>query len=112
PHPEHRLRLAHQFFDERARRGGMLEDVTGDVRLDPVILARHGGAGAYGIPGSRLIRAMVTLYERVGGLPFFERLVDHFYDSVAADPVLLRLYPQPDDLSAARRHLTLFLVQY
>jgi hemoglobin len=55
---------------------------------------------------------MVTLYERVGGLPFFERLVEHFYDSVASDPVLLRLYPQPDDLSAARRHLTQFLVQY
>jgi len=55
---------------------------------------------------------MVTLYERVGGLPFFERLVDHFYDSVAADPVLLRLYPHPDDLSDARRNLRLFLVQY
>jgi hemoglobin len=55
---------------------------------------------------------MVTLYERVGGLPFFERLVDRFYASVAADPVLIRLYPQPDDLSDARRHLTLFLVQY
>jgi len=55
---------------------------------------------------------MVTLYERVGGLPFFERLVDHFYDAVAADPVLIRLYPKPDDLSEARRHLTLFLVQY
>jgi hemoglobin len=55
---------------------------------------------------------MITLYERVGGLPFFERLVEHFYDSVAADPVLLRIYPQPDDLSGARHRLTLFLVQY
>jgi hemoglobin len=55
---------------------------------------------------------MVTLYERVGGLAFFERLVDHFYDSVAADPVLLRLYPRPDDLRDARHNLTLFLVQY
>jgi hemoglobin len=55
---------------------------------------------------------MVTLYERVGGLPFFERLVDHFYDSVAADPVLLRLYPHPDDLGDARRNLKLFLAQY
>ena len=53
-----------------------------------------------------------TLYERVGGQPFFVALVDRFYDGVAADPVLLRLYPQPDDLGPAREHLTLFLVQY
>jgi hemoglobin len=52
------------------------------------------------------------VYERVGGAPFFERLVDRFYDGVAADDVLLRLYPTPEDLDAARRHLTLFLVQY
>jgi hemoglobin len=52
------------------------------------------------------------VYERVGGTPFFERLVDRFYDGVAADDVLLRLYPTPEDLYAARRHLTLFLVQY
>ncbi len=53
-----------------------------------------------------------TLYEAVGGAPFFERLVDAFYDGVAADPVLLALYPEPTDLSGARRRLTLFLVQY
>jgi len=52
------------------------------------------------------------VFERVGGLPFFERLVDRFYDGVEADPVLLRLYPTPDDLRGARRHLTLFLAQY
>lgn len=53
-----------------------------------------------------------TLYERVGGMPFFERLVDAFYRGVQADPELLALYPHPDDLTAARRHLTLFLAQY
>jgi hemoglobin len=53
-----------------------------------------------------------TLYETVGGMPFFERLVDRFYDAVAADETLLGLYPQPDDLAPARRHLTLFLAQY
>ena len=52
------------------------------------------------------------VFDRVGGIAFFERLVDRFYDGVEADPVLLRLYPTPDDLSGARRHLTLFLVQY
>ena len=53
-----------------------------------------------------------TLYEAVGGMPFFESLVQRFYERVAADPVLLRLYPEPDDLAPARRHLTLFLAQY
>ncbi|WP_420453131.1 globin [Ilumatobacter sp.] len=53
-----------------------------------------------------------TLYERVGGEAFFERLVEVFYDAVATDEVLLPLYPEQPDLSGARRRLTLFLVQY
>ena len=53
-----------------------------------------------------------TLYEAVGGMAFFERLVDRFYDGVAADPVLLRLYPEQEDLAPARHRLTLFLAQY
>ena len=53
-----------------------------------------------------------TLYERVGGTPFFERLVDAFYDGVAVDDVLLRLYPEAPDLTGARHRLTLFLIQY
>lgn len=56
--------------------------------------------------------APLTLYERVDGSAFFERLVDEFYDGVAGDPVLLPLYPEAPDLSGARRRLTLFLVQY
>jgi hemoglobin len=52
----------------------------------------------------------VTLYEAVGGMPFFERLVSRFYEGVAADEVLRPLYP--DDLEAPARHLTLFLAQY
>jgi hemoglobin len=54
----------------------------------------------------------MTLYEAAGGLPFFVALVDRFYDGVAADPDLLALYPQPDDLGPARRRLALFLAQY
>jgi len=54
----------------------------------------------------------VTLYDRVGGMAFFERLVGRFYDGVEGDPVLLALYPEPSDLAGARRRLTLFLVQY
>jgi hemoglobin len=53
-----------------------------------------------------------SLYSRVGGEPFFRRLVDAFYDGVATDPVLLRLYPEAPDLSGARQRLRLFLVQY
>ena len=53
-----------------------------------------------------------TLYETVGGMPFFEALVDRFYDGVENDPVLLGVYPQPEDLGPARRKLALFLAQY
>jgi hemoglobin len=51
------------------------------------------------------------LYERAGGMPFFEALVGRFYESVALDPVLRALYPEPD-LATAERRLTLFLAQY
>lgn len=50
------------------------------------------------------------MYERVGGEQFFVDLIDRFYDGVAGDPVLRPLYP--DDLSASKRHLRLFLEQY
>lgn len=53
-----------------------------------------------------------TLYEAVGGMTFFEALVDRFYEGVASDPVLLSIYPEPEDLAPARRRLTLFLAQY
>ncbi|MEX0756111.1 MAG: globin [Actinomycetota bacterium] len=59
-----------------------------------------------------MVDASPSVYEAVGGMPFFERLVDRFYEGVAADEVLLSLYPQPEDLAPARRHLTLFLAQY
>ena len=53
-----------------------------------------------------------TLFSRVGGMSFFERLVDAFYEGVATDEVLLPLYPEQPDLSGARHRLTLFLAQY
>jgi hemoglobin len=56
------------------------------------------------------VREEVTLYEVVGGMPFFERLVVRFYEGVAADDVLRPLYPE--DLGPPARHLTLFLAQY
>lgn len=53
-----------------------------------------------------------TLYDLAGGMAFFEALVDRFYEGVAADPILIRLYPEAPDLTGARRRLTLFLAQY
>lgn len=51
-----------------------------------------------------------SLYERVGGEPFFTALVERFYAGVQDDPVLRPLYPR--DLRPSRRHLALFLAQY
>jgi hemoglobin len=53
-----------------------------------------------------------TMYERVGGREFFVRLVDMFYEGVAADPVLAPLYPEFPDFTGARHRLSLFLMQY
>ena len=53
----------------------------------------------------------ISLYDAVGGMPYFESLVDRFYEGVAADPVLRPLYPEAD-LTGARRRLSLFLAQY
>ena len=53
-----------------------------------------------------------SLFSRVGGMPFFERLVHAFYAGVAGDPVLAPLYPEYPDFAGARHRLTLFLAQY
>jgi hemoglobin len=53
-----------------------------------------------------------TVYDAVGGQPFFDALVDRFYDGVEADPVLLAIYPDHDDLDGARTRLAMFLAQY
>ncbi len=52
-----------------------------------------------------------NFYDNVGGEKFFAQLVDYFYEGIAVDPVLRPMYVD-QDLSAARRHLTLFLMQY
>lgn len=53
-----------------------------------------------------------TVYEAVGGDAFFEGLAERFYAGVAADAELLAMYPNPDDLTDAKKHLAQFLVQY
>jgi len=52
-----------------------------------------------------------SLFDRVGGIPFFEDLVARFYAGVEGDPLLRPIYPEAD-LAPARRRLTLFLMQY
>lgn len=51
-----------------------------------------------------------TLYDHVGGQPFFDTLVDRFYDGVESDAALRAMYP--DDLEPGKRALALFLAQY
>ncbi len=52
----------------------------------------------------------MTLYDRVGGQPWFDALVERFYEGVEADPVLRPIYPE--DLGPGKHHLALFLGQY
>jgi hemoglobin len=50
------------------------------------------------------------VYERVGGMPAFETLVEAFYDRVERDELLRPHYPE--DLEPGKRHLAMFLAQY
>ncbi len=54
----------------------------------------------------------MSVFDAVGGQAFFDALAAGFYRRVAADPVLLRLYPDQSDLDPAARRLALFLGQY
>lgn len=75
--------------------------------------ARGGHDGAMSDTGSETDdEHRVTVFAALGGQPFFDRLVERFYESVAADEVLLSLYPEQDDLGPARERLALFLGQY
>ena len=51
-----------------------------------------------------------TVFEVVGGQPFFDALVERFAARVETDPTLRPLYP--DDLGPGMRALALFLAQY
>jgi hemoglobin len=57
--------------------------------------------------------ARKSVFEEAGGLPFFEGLVDRFYDGVETDAELLAIYPDhAGHLAGARHRLALFLAQY
>ena len=51
-----------------------------------------------------------TLYEQVGGEPFFEKLVAAFYVAIEQDELLRPMYPE--DLEDSKRTMVLFLSQY
>lgn len=61
-------------------------------------------------PRRRVVTTSTTLFEHVGGQPFFDALVDRFYDGVETDAPLRAMYP--DDLEPGKRALALFLGQY
>lgn len=50
------------------------------------------------------------VFDAVGGMPAFEAIVESFYARVEHDELLRPMYP--DDLTAGKRHLALFLAQY
>lgn len=50
------------------------------------------------------------MFDRVGGVAWFDALATRFYNAVGSDPVLRPLYP--DDLEPGREHLRDFLIQY
>jgi hemoglobin len=52
-----------------------------------------------------------NFFERVGGSATFKKLVDVFYEGVAADDVLRPMYPE-EDLGPAAERLQQFLEQY
>lgn len=51
-----------------------------------------------------------TLFEKVGGEPFFVALVERFYALVVKDPVLRPIYPT--NLEPGKAHLAAFLAEY
>ena len=52
----------------------------------------------------------MTVFELVGGQPFFDALVERFYERVEGDAAFRALYP--DDLEPGKRALAMFLGQY
>ncbi|MFZ2502766.1 MAG: globin [Nocardioides sp.] len=53
----------------------------------------------------------MSFYDEIGGMSTITRIVDVFYEGVAADDQLRPMYPE-EELSGAKQRLTLFLAQY
>ena len=52
-----------------------------------------------------------SFYDAVGGHETFVKLVDVFYDGIAEDDVLRKMYPE-EDLGPAKVRMRMFLEQY
>lgn len=52
----------------------------------------------------------MTVFDAVGGTPWFIAMIDRFYDAVETDLLLRPMYP--DDLTESRQHMVTFLQQY
>jgi len=88
----------------------------GRRREDAVEVSLWDRSGHLGFDGPGTVGGMDdaaegTLYDRVGGLPFFLELVGRFYEGVADDELLRPMYPEEDHGPAIER-LALFLAQY
>lgn len=68
----------------------------------PRLTLRDGEHGDSAIP---------TFYNEIGGHDVFAAIVDHFYDAVQTDVILVEMYP-PDDFDGAKERLLMFLEQY
>lgn len=97
--------------DELPVRPARSDEIAAPPGVAPTRPDNTGDVAAY---SPTLDRAPVrkSVFEEVGGMPFFEGLVDRFYEGVEADPDLLALYPDQSDLAGARHRLALFLAQY
>ncbi len=73
-------------------------------------MSDSAAAGEQTRPGTTEARE-VTVFEFVGGEPFFDELVERFYAGVLADPLLSPMYP-PEDIDGAKGRLRGFLVQF
>jgi hemoglobin len=61
-------------------------------------------------PANRVVSHPHEVFDRVGGMPAFEALVEAFYARVARDELLRPMYP--DDLEPGKQRLALFFAQY
>lgn len=75
--------------------------------MNIAIVPRHKGLSRQSLMMSEAER---TIYDLVGGMPTFERLVAIFYARVEVDTELRRIFP--DDLEPGKRWQALFLAQF
>ncbi len=98
---------------------GTMVEIIGDGRTVDHVAADAGTIGYEVLTdlGRRYHRrysgrplSINEVFEHVGGKPYFDALVDRFYQGVLSDKVLSAMYPE--DLSEARRNTADFLAQY